>query len=111
MRGNFPLLRGLRLSWDSLANSWNQWVLGYTPERQRALLTRAGMNDADWRTLALLLLGATAAVVLLLVLVTLHRLRVRIHDPVRRAYVSFCTKLRSRGLARDETEGPLSYAD
>jgi transglutaminase-like putative cysteine protease len=111
IRADIPLLRGLRLSWDSLANSWNQWVLGYTPERQRALLTRAGMNDADWRTLALLLLGATAAVVLLLVLVTLHRLRVRIHDPVRRAYTSFCGKLGSRGLARNETEGPLSYAD
>jgi hypothetical protein len=30
---------------------------------------------------------------------------------VRRAYTSFCGKLRSRGLAREETEGPLSYAD
>ena len=111
MRSDLPLLRELRLSWDSMANSWNQWVLGYTPERQRALMTRAGLDDATWRTLAAILLAATASIALLLALFTLRRLRVRVRDPVRLAYNAFCSKLRSHGLARLEAEGPLSYAD
>jgi transglutaminase-like putative cysteine protease len=107
----FPMLRNMQLAWDSLANSWNQWVLGYTPERQRALMTRAGLEDANWRTLVVLLLGATAVVTLALSLITLRRLRVRVRDPVRLAYSTFCRKLHSRGLSRRDEEGPLSYAD
>ena len=111
LQGGLPLLRELRLSWDSLANSWNQWVLGYTPERQRALLTRAGIEDATWRTLAALLLGVSSVIVLVLVLVTVRRLRVRVRDPVRLAYIAFCNKLRQRGLMRDAAEGPLAYSE
>ncbi|MGZ5091588.1 MAG: transglutaminase TgpA family protein [Burkholderiales bacterium] len=111
IRADFPLLRELRLGFDSMANNWNQWVLGYTPERQRALLTRAGLDDTTWRSLALLLLAGTAMIALLLAVLTLRRLRVRVRDPVRRAYMAFCSKLRSRGLAREAAEGPLSYAD
>jgi hypothetical protein len=58
-----------------------------------------------------LLLAGTAIIALLLAVLTLRRLRVRVRDPVRRAYMAFCSKLRSRGLAREATEGPLSYAD
>ena len=111
MQGGMPFLRELRLSWDSLANSWNQWVLGYTPERQRALLTRAGIEDATWRTLAALLLGVSSVIVLILVLFTVRRLRVRVRDPVRLAYLAFCNKLRQRGLMRDPAEGPLAFAE
>jgi hypothetical protein len=111
IRGDFPVLRELRLTWDSLANTWNQSVLGYTPERQRALLTRAGLDDTTWRSLALLLLAGTGVIILLLGVFTLRRLRMRVRDPVRLAYMAFCSKLRSRGLAREDAEGPLSYAD
>jgi protein-glutamine gamma-glutamyltransferase len=109
--GDFPLLRELRFSWDSLANTWNQWVLGYTPERQRALLTRAGLDDSTWRALAMLLLAGTSAIGVLLILLTVRRLRVRVVDPVRLAYMAFCGKLTSRGLERHDAEGPFSYAE
>jgi transglutaminase-like putative cysteine protease len=111
MRGDFAVLRELRLTWDSLANSWNQWVLGYTPERQRALLTRVGLDDATWRTLAVLLLIITGAFTLVLAIVTLRRLRVRVSDPVKLAYGAFCEKLKSRGIARRPEEGPAAYAE
>ena len=111
MRGDFPVLRELRLTWDSLANTWNQWVLGYTPETQRALMTRVGLDDATWRTLAALLLTITGILTLVLALVTLRRLRVRVRDPVKLAYIAFCRKLSERGIARRADEGPLTYAD
>jgi transglutaminase-like putative cysteine protease len=111
MRGDFPILRELRLTWDSLANSWNQWVLGYTPETQRALLTRIGLDDATWRTLAALLLTITGVFTLVLAVFTLRRLRVRVRDPVTLAYNAFCAKLRDRGIARQPNEGPLAFAE
>ena len=111
MRGDFPVLRELRLTWDSVANSWNQWVLGYTPERQRALLTRVGLDDATWRTLAALLLAITGIFTLALALLTLRRLRVRVRDPVKLAYIAFCEKLGSLGIPRQPPEGPVAYAD
>ncbi len=111
MRGDFPVLRELRLTWDSMANTWNQWVLGYTPERQRALLTRVGLDDATWRTLAALLLMIAGAFTLVLALLTVRRLRVRVRDPVKLAYLAFCRKLSDRGIARESGEGPLAYAE
>ena len=110
IRGDLPLLREMRLTWDSLSNSWNQWVLGYSPERQRALMSRVGLDDATWRTLAGLLLLCTGIIALVLILLTLRRLRVRVRDPVKLAYVAYCNKLRARGLPVDVAEGPLSYA-
>lgn len=111
MRGDYPWLRSLRLTWDSVANSWNQWVLGYTPERQRSLLTRVGLDDAAWHTLAALLLALTGLITLVLAAVTLHRLRVRVRDPVALAYARYCAKLRARGIVRLPNEGPLNYAE
>lgn len=110
VRSNLQWLRQLRLTWDSLANTWNQWVLGYNPERQRRLLSRAGIDDATWRTLAVILIAATGLVMLVLSVLVLRRLTSAVHDPVRRAYLRFCAKLAKKGLLRQPEEGPLDYA-
>lgn len=107
---DYPLLRRMRLTWDSLANSWNQWVLGYNPERQRQLLSRTGFDDAQWQSLAMVLLFAAGLVICVLMLVILRRQHAHREDPVKRAYVRFCAKLARRGLARNIGEGPLDYA-
>ena len=44
MRADLAWLRDLRYRWDAVTNAWNQWVLGYNPERQRELLRRLGMR-------------------------------------------------------------------
>jgi transglutaminase-like putative cysteine protease len=111
MRDDYALVRGVRLAWDSLANTWNQRVLGYTPERQRALLTRVGLDDATWRTLTMLMLAIGAVVTAILAALTLQRLRVRVRDPVKLAYLAFCRKLADAGIARAPSEGPQSYAE
>jgi protein-glutamine gamma-glutamyltransferase len=110
LRTDSALLRNVRLTWDSVANTWNQWVLGYTPERQRALLARAGFDDATWHALAGIVLAAMSIIVLLLAMLALQQLRSRVYDPVSRAYAVFCRKLARRGLAREPAEGPLAYA-
>jgi transglutaminase-like putative cysteine protease len=109
-RGDYQWLRQARLTWDSMSNSWNQWVLGYNPERQRSFMSRVGIDDATWRTLTVILIATTGIIMLALTLITLRRLRKAVRDPVKLAYERFCAKLGRKGLPRDPAEGPLDYA-
>jgi len=93
--GALGWLRSLRFNWEALQNSWNQWVLSYTPERQRALLARLGL-EPDGRTLALvfavtlsLLLGGLAVVSLR------HRVE---RDPLADAYALLRRRLADAGI-------------
>jgi len=45
-------LRTLRHRWEAVNNAWNQQILGYDPQRQRELLSRLGLPDADWQSMA-----------------------------------------------------------
>lgn len=45
-------LRTLRYRWEALNNGWNQWILGYGPEKQQEVLRRLGMHEPDWRSMA-----------------------------------------------------------
>lgn len=45
----------LRYRWEAINNAWNQHILGYDPQRQRDLLARLGLPEADWRSLTTLL--------------------------------------------------------
>jgi hypothetical protein len=110
VRGDFELLRQLRFTWDLMANSWNQWVLGYTPERQRQLLVGMGIDDTTWYTLTAIMLALAGIIVVILALFMLSRLRTHIADPARVVYLRFCEKLRRKGFARAAEEGPLDYA-
>lgn len=110
VRGDYAWLRQLRFSWDSLANQWNQWVLGYNPERQRWVLSRAGIDADTWRTMGLVLIAATVAIMAALLPFMLKTLKARIDDPVALAYSKFCVKLGRKGLARAPAEGPSDYA-
>jgi transglutaminase-like putative cysteine protease len=110
VRGDYPWLRQLQFSWDSLANTWNQWVLGYNPERQRWVLSRVGIDEATWQTLGIVLIVATAVIMLSLIPLMLRTLQARINDPVKLAYLKFCGKLGRKGLPRAPAEGPSAYA-
>jgi hypothetical protein len=110
VRGDFAFLRQLRLSWDFMANSWNQWVLGYTPERQIWLLSRVGIDNATWQKLTAILLVLGGVIVAVLVALALRQLQRRVRDPVKIAYLRFCDKLKRKGLPRDPAEGPADYA-
>lgn len=107
-RLDLALLRALRLRLDAVANTWNQWVIGYNPERQREFLNRLGMHAPDWRQMT-----ATLAVLAGLVLLgfTAWALRQRHRtDAAQRAWLKLSRRLARRGLPRLPWEGPLAYA-
>ena len=109
-RSDFEWLHKLRLSWDFMSNAWNQWVLGYTPERQRRFLESVGFDDATWQTMVGALFCTAGAIVAIFTVLALRQLKDRVRDPVRNLYQRFCDKLRRKGMPRGPAEGPLDYA-
>jgi transglutaminase-like putative cysteine protease len=96
--------------WEAANYEWSQWVLGYTPQRQRDLLERLGLGGLGPAGLAVALTIALAAALSLLALALLRR-RPGATTPVTRAYEQFCRRLARAGLARAPHEGPLEFAD
>ena len=105
----FGILRLIRFSWDSVNNQWNQWVIGYNTERQRDFLSQLGIDNADWRNVAVWLLIGCLAVGGSVSLLVLARMRASRPDPAVAAYRIFVSKLRKAGLERALHEGPLDF--
>ncbi len=98
----------MRQSWDAVNHRWNEWVLGYGPERQRRFLARFGVDAGRWTQLAAVL---AVSIGLLLGAVALWLARpARKEDPFARAYARFCRKLARAGLERAPAEGPVAFA-
>lgn len=102
-----PLV-GLRYRWEAANNAWNQWVIGYNPERQREALARLGMKDADWREMiSLMVLLSGIALIAVVTWVFVRRTRVA---PEVRAWQNFCSRLARHGIQRADWEGPFDLA-
>lgn len=101
--GNAWLAR-LRDAVNAANNGWNQWVLNYTPERQRGVVQ--GLQDKllGWPFAVLL-----TFVVASLIIVRFFRRRREI-DPVDALYLALCKRLGQAGLARAADESPSAYA-
>ncbi len=96
------LVRRLRFGWEAVENSWNQWVLSYSAQRQMTLLDRLGF-EPDWRALGLLLAVAVAAVASVLGIVSLrHRVT---RDPLAEMEMRFRRRLERAGIATPPHEG------
>jgi transglutaminase-like putative cysteine protease len=107
-RGNISWLRDVRFRWEAMNNSWNQWVLGYNPERQRELLSRLGLREPDWRSMSATLTALCGFLMLAYAAWALHQ-RIRV-DAALRAWNRLSRKLARLGLARRPWEGPADYA-
>jgi transglutaminase-like putative cysteine protease len=100
-------LHGMRHKWDAVTNSWNQWVLNYTPERQRNFIQSLGFDNVDWRTLTILMFGLGATVIAAVAL-PLIRNRPNI-SPLDKLYSNLCAQMARHGCARAIHEGPRTY--
>ena len=108
VRADLTWLRSLRFRWEALSNSWNQWVLGYNPQRQREVLARLGLREPDWRAMTSIM-AVLCGTLLLGLTVWAVRTRIR-SDPAIRAWNKLSRKLARAGLERKAWEGPADYA-
>jgi len=108
---NLPWIRDLALAWDAANTYWSDWVLGYGPELQNALLRSLGMARPHWSkliglgaVLLILLLGSLMAY-----LAWIYRIGQR-NDPAARYFGKFCLKLgRAKVSPRRPGEGPVDF--
>jgi transglutaminase-like putative cysteine protease len=106
-----PGLQQLRQGWDAVDAAWNEWVLGYGPERQIALLRSLGFNNPDWRNLAVVL-GILVGLALAGVTAWLAwHYRPPRPDETLRLYQRFLQRLARHGVTRHHWEGPIDFAD
>jgi hypothetical protein len=108
VRSDLSWLRQIRFRWEAVTNAWNQWVLGYDPQRQREVLSRLGMREPDWRAMTAVM--AALCGLLLLGLTAWALLRRVPLDPTVRAWNRLSRKLSRAGLGRFAWEGPADYA-
>ncbi|PKO86185.1 MAG: DUF3488 domain-containing protein [Betaproteobacteria bacterium HGW-Betaproteobacteria-12] len=102
-------LRTLRHRWEAINNAWNQQVLGFDRERQREMLARFGMAEADWHALAV---GLAIASSLLLAAVMLWALQHRPRrDPATRLWQKALRHLARRQVHCAPWETPLALAE
>ena len=102
-------LMQLRMTWDTLNNDWNQWVLGYGQERQYDLLSRLGFEMASWRELAAGLAAGVGALLLGFSGFMLWRRSPVGADPAAGIYQRFCRKMARIGIVRQPNEGPADF--
>jgi transglutaminase-like putative cysteine protease len=99
------IMAQLRFELSAMDNGWNQWVLNYTPERQRGVLDSIKSGVMNWRTLAV----AAAGVLLVWCAYALRERRRG--DPVDALYSALCLQLNRLGMARGADEGPNAYRE
>lgn len=101
-------LRTLHFRWEAINNAWNQYVLGYNPQRQRELLTRLGLPDADWRKLAAALTIACGGLLLAVTAWALYQRPRR--DPAARLWQKALRRLARSQVNSPPWETPLALA-
>lgn len=105
---DFSLVSTIRLRMDAMTDSWNRWVLHYTPKRQANLLRTLGLDKINWLQAGMVLSSGIALILMSLFLS--QRRKKRINDPVERLYQQFCEKMRKAGMEKAPHEAPRTYS-
>ena len=108
VRADLSWLRQMRFRWEAVTNTWNQWVLGYDPQRQREVLSRLGLREPDWKAMTAIMAVLCGLLLLGLTAWALHKRAS--HDQTLGAWNRLSRKLARVGLARKDWEGPADYA-
>ncbi len=101
----------MRHQWDAVTNAWNQWVLGYTQERQSRFLSSFGFSNVGWQDMIITLMIATGIIVGTFAIAMFMRLRSKNADAVQRLWLRFCNVMSARGVTRKASEGPKDFTE
>jgi transglutaminase-like putative cysteine protease len=86
----------VRLSWDALNANWNDWVLGYGPDKQAQFMRWLGMESPKWRNMMLTLIALVIALTLVVSALMMWRYRPPRPDRASQLYRRFVAASRLR---------------
>jgi transglutaminase-like putative cysteine protease len=104
--------RQLVLAWDAVNTYWTNWIVGYGPRLQRALLEKLGFDRPRFAGTFALAIGATIACLILLRVYLQWSSRTR-HSPdaAEQCFARFMQRLKRVEIApRAPTETPQAFA-
>ena len=99
--------QNLQMTWDALDAKWNEFVLGYGPDKQRDLMSLLGMVDPSWTKMGLTMVTIVIALVLAISGLLFLRYRPPPPDPAVRLYRAF---VKNSGLEQKTGETPYEFA-
>ena len=85
-------LHRLSMTIDALDAKWNDWVLGYGPDKQNDLMQRLGMHDPDWQKMMLTMIGLVLGLIGLISILLALRYRPPAKDPAAALFRRFIKK-------------------
>ncbi len=100
-------LYSIQQNWDYLNARWNDWVLGYGPDKQRQFMQTMGMDNPDWRRMMLTLVALVA--ILVFIASTFMTLRNR-PPPADEALKLYRRFVRKTGESLQHGETPEAFA-
>jgi transglutaminase-like putative cysteine protease len=95
------------LTWDALNAKWNDWILGYGPDKQESFLEWLGMEEPDWRKMMLTLTVLVGVIIGIISLVLMMRYRPPPKDQAAILYRKFTRKA---GIQPNIGETPQAFA-
>ncbi|MEM9334333.1 MAG: DUF3488 and transglutaminase-like domain-containing protein [Pseudomonadota bacterium] len=97
----------IQQNWDYLNARWNDWVLGYGPDKQRQFMQTMGMDNPDWRRMMLTLVALVAILVFIASVFMTLRNRPPPADEALKLYRRF---VRKTGESLQHGETPEAFA-
>ncbi len=101
------LLSQARFLWDAANSSWQKWVVEFNQQKQQELLAWAGIKDHSWETLFRIMLGFTAIILIIWLIIVLKTPIKK--DKVVELYKSLLDKLAKFGMIKAANEGPEQF--
>lgn len=106
---SIPWLNEIRLQYDALTWRWQSWVVGYDTAKQFEFLGSL-MGEFNARKFALVLIGTWVLVLVPVGFSLLGRRKLHRRSQEDKYYLAFCAKLAKRGVVREPSETPATYA-
>lgn len=99
----------MRFAWDAVNNRWNQWVLGYNKQQQKALFTAIGIKEISWQGLSQLLFVILGVLTLILSYIIFYK-KSSEYNIIDRHYIKFLNKLKKHQLIKQASEGATTFS-
>lgn len=100
-----------QMQWEAINAVWDEFILGYGPDMQSALLTWFGLEDWGWEELVTLLVVTFGLAGALISWHLLRQLRRERYDAALQIYRRFLRKLERVEVERAASEGPRDFAE